>query len=54
MADELRVHAALADAPRDQLGVLPTEVENENRPIRVAGKRKNLRFVSADSSAPPS
>jgi hypothetical protein len=54
VADEFGVDAALAYAPRDQLRVLAAEVENENRPVLVAGKRKDLRLLSADSSAPPS
>ena len=54
VADELGVDAALAHAPRDQLRVLPAEVDDENRPILLAGERKNLRLLSADSSAPPS
>src|SRR5262249_12665344 len=54
VADELRVDTALADAARDQLGVLAAEVENENRPVLVAGERKNLRLLSGDSSALPS
>jgi len=54
VADELGVDAALADAPRDQLRVLPAEVEDENRPLLLAGKRKYARLLSADSSAPPS
>ena len=31
--DELRVDAALAHAPRDQLRVLAAEVQNEHRPL---------------------
>ena len=33
MRDELRVDAALAHAPRDQLRVLPAEIQNEHRPL---------------------
>jgi len=53
VADELGVNAAFAHAPRDQLRVLPAEIENEDRPLfrRPFRQRQNL---SADSSAPPS
>ena len=33
VADELGVHAALAHAPRDQLRVLPAEIDDEHRPL---------------------
>ena len=54
VADELGVDAALAHAPRDQLRVLPTEVENEDGPVLPDRQREDLRALSADSSAPPS
>ena len=52
VADELGVDAALAHAPRDQLRVLPAEVDNENRPVLRAGELQDLRLLSGDSSAP--
>ena len=54
MTDELGVDAALAHAARDQLRVLPSEIEYEHRPLLLAGKRDDARLLSADSSAPPS
>ena len=33
VADELRVDAALAHAARDQLRVLPAEIQNQHRPL---------------------
>ena len=44
MRHELRVDAALAHAPRDQLRVLAAEVEDENRPLfrpRLADRKAN-------------
>ena len=51
VADELGVHAAFADASRDQLCVLAAEIHDEHRPFLggAIGKRQNL---SGDSSAP--
>ena len=54
VADELRVDPALAHAARDQLRVLTTEIENEDRPVLPGGELQNLCLLSADSSAPPS
>jgi hypothetical protein len=54
VADELGVDAALADAARDQLRVLPPEVEDEDRPVLPGRELDNARLLSADSSAPPS
>ena len=54
VADELRVDAALAHAPRDQLRVLPAEVEHEHGPLLRCALREAARTLSADSSAPPS
>ena len=53
VADELGVHAALANAPRNQLGVLAAEIDDEHRPLlrRTLWQRQDF---SADSSAPPS
>ena len=57
VADELRVHARLADATGDQLRVLAAEVDDQhgslfrNRQGLRSGERQNL---SADSWAPPS
>jgi len=42
--DELRVDTALAHAPRDQLGVLATTVQNEHRPLfcgRLGGRERD-------------
>ena len=54
VADELRVHARLAHAPRDQLAVLPAEIEHEHRPLlgqRLRGrKRKDGSLRHAGSS----
>ena len=52
---ELRVDAALAHAPRDQLRVLPAEVDDEHRALLGPRLREVQDLgVSADSSAPPS
>jgi hypothetical protein len=53
VADELRVDAALAYSPRDQLRVLPTEIEDENGPVLAGRKRYDPGLLNADSSAPP-
>ena len=53
--NELGVDAALAHAARDQLRVLPTEVDDEHRAVLRPRLRKVQNLgVSADSSAPPS
>jgi hypothetical protein len=51
VTDELGVDAALANTPRDQLRVLPTEIQYQDRPLlgRPFGKRQDF---SADNSAP--
>ena len=62
VSDELGVDAALADAARDQLGVLAAEVEDEHRPVLRASlgvgerdDRQRRTFVTgAGSSARPS
>jgi hypothetical protein len=53
MRHELRVDAALADAARDQLGVLAAAVDDEDRALLRSGLREadDLR-LSGDSSAP--
>ena len=52
---ELREDAALAHAPRDQLRVLPAEIDDEHRPLLRARLREGQDLgLSADSSAPPS
>ncbi len=50
--DELGVHAALAHAPRDQLGVLPAEIDHQHRPVLGDRKLDDVRRLSGDSSAP--
>ena len=47
VTDELRVDAALADAPRDQLRVLPAEVDDENRPVLRAGNCRTCASSAA-------
>jgi hypothetical protein len=54
VADELGVDAALAHPPRDQLRVLPAEVENEDGPVIADRELNDPCLLSADSSAPPS
>jgi hypothetical protein len=54
VADELGVDAALAHAARDQLRVLPTEVEDEDGPVLPGRELDDPCLLSADSSAPPS
>src|SRR5438874_11260650 len=51
VTDELRVHPALANAPRDQLRILPTEIQHQHRALlrRAFGQRQNL---SADTWVP--
>ena len=51
--DELRVNAALADAPRDQLRVLPAEVDDEDGTL-FRGRLRERHHLSAGNSAPPS
>jgi hypothetical protein len=53
MPDELGVDAALADAPRDQLRVLPAEIDDEDRTLLGSALRKR-DDLSADSSGLPS
>ena len=56
--DELRVDARLAHTPRDQLAVLPAEVDDEDGAFFRCGlgrrKRNDLRHLSAGSSGRPS
>jgi hypothetical protein len=57
VADELRVDAALAHPARDQLRVLPPEVEDEHRAVVCDRKLDDVRQLrderlSGDSSAP--
>ena len=58
VADELRVHARLANPPGDQLAVLATEVEHQHGTVlghrRRGGERDDLGLLShAGSSEPP-
>ena len=50
---ELRVDAAFAHAPRDQLRVLPAEIHHQHRPL-LRGPLRQREDFSADSSVPPS
>jgi hypothetical protein len=52
VADELGVDAALAYAARDQLRVLPAEVEDEYGTLFSYRERNDVRRLSGDSSAP--
>jgi hypothetical protein len=52
--DELGVDAALPDATRDQLRVLTAEVDDEHRPLAVAGGQLDDSRLSDDSSGRPS
>jgi hypothetical protein len=54
MSDELRVDAALAHPPCDQLCVLPAEVEDEDGAFLLGRSRElnDVRRLSGDSSAP--
>ena len=46
MGDELGIDARLAHAPRDQLRVLPTEVDHEDRPFFRSRLRMELHDLS--------
>ena len=54
VADELRVDAALADAARDQLRVLATEVEDEDRALLGSALREANNLSLCGNSVPPS
>ena len=58
VSDELRVHPRLAHTTRDQLAVLPAEVDDEDGTFFRCGlgsrKRNDLRHLSAGSSGRPS
>ena len=47
---ELRVHARLAHAPRDQLRVLAAEVEDEHRPLLGRGLRRSAPAAGTDAT----
>jgi hypothetical protein len=51
--DELRVDAALADAARDQLGVLAAEVDDEDRAFLDAVARLLERYRLSDGNSEP-
>ena len=51
---ELRIHARLAHAARDQLRVLPTEIDDEDRPLLGYPVGEPRDLSPSDSSAPPS
>ena len=53
VADELRVDATLAHAPRDQLCVLPAKIHHQHRPL-FGGPFRQRQNLSGDSSVPPS
>ena len=46
MRDQLRVHARLTNATRDQLRVLPAEVDHEHRPLVPLRVRSQLDELS--------
>jgi hypothetical protein len=52
VADELRIDPALADAAGDQLCVLTSEVEDEDRPVVCDRELDDVRRLSGDSSGP--
>ena len=55
VTDQLRIDAALADAPRNQLRVLPAEIDHEDGPLLRSTLRKADDLgLSAGNSAPPS
>jgi hypothetical protein len=54
VADELGIDPALADAPRDQLRVLPTEVDDEDGTVLDRRLRQRKDLSAVDSSATPS
>jgi hypothetical protein len=51
VADELRVDAALANTSRDQLGVLPPEIDDQDGALLGKTLRQRQNF-SGDSSEP--
>jgi hypothetical protein len=53
VSDELRVHAAFAHAPRNQLRVLPAEIHHQDGPL-LRGPLWQRENFSGDSSVPPS
>jgi hypothetical protein len=52
MRDELGVDPALADAARDQLRVLPAEVDDEDWTLLGRGLRRRERNDLADQNLP--